>query len=207
MYNLGDPIYISDWGDRIYMFFVKDNASLCRKVSLMVKSSDGNLSKKFDVTNEKLIKSKEPLDFLFNVGFGRDEILTVTNKVKQAVKDCKTVCSESAVPIIRVHRILTQEAILEDKFLVIGGTKYCAYQTEEFRKKIKELDLGYKNHLEILDNFRLMGILHGSRHGDTMRNDYRGTDHIPHYCFLPADGIDENSNVWGGDKADDEPAG
>lgn len=198
-YKLGEPVYTTDWGNKVYMFLVKDSASLCRKISLMVESSEGELSKKFDVSFQKLVSTKSPLEFLYNMGFDRDEILTVTNKVKNAVKDCSVVGEESAVPIQKVHRILTQDAILDEKTLMIDGKKYCAYVTEEFRKKIKEMNLGYKNHLEILENFRLMGILHGNRHGDTMRNDYRGTDHIPYYCFLPAEGVDENSNVWGGD--------
>lgn len=207
MYNLGEPIFITDWGNKVYLFVVKDNASLCKKISLMVESPEGSLSSKFDITYQKLITSKSPLDGLFNMGFDRDEILTLTNKVKQKIKDFKEVVAETVTPIYKVHKILTQEAILEDKFLTIGGTQYCAFETHEFRKLIKESDFGYKNHLEILDNFRLMGILHGSRYGDTMRNDYRGSDHIPYYCFLPAEGIDENSNIWGGNEADAEPCG
>lgn len=196
-YNLGTPIYTSDFDEKLYMFIVKDSSSFCKKISFIVESAEGDLSNKFDLSFQKFFVPNNPLEFLYNVGFGRDEILKITNLVKEKLQKEKEISTEERIPIERVHQILTKKAFEDDEFLTIDGEKCCAFQTNAFRQKVKEMELGYKNHLEILHHFRLMGILRGSKQGETMRNDYRGTDHVPYYCFLPAEGIIGESNIWG----------
>lgn len=205
-YTMGKPIYVTDLGVEVYMEVTMDMASQQKRVGLMLNNPEYGLSKRVEVSVQKLAKHKEPLELLMNMGLDSTEVKAVTNCVKAEVQRQQVVSGGQTLPIEKVHRILTQEAILEDKFLEIKGIKYCAFQTDEFKEKIKTLELGYKNHLEILDNFRMLGILHGSKSGNSMRNDYRGSDHVPYYCFKPADNVDENSNVWDIDEEDSDNA-
>lgn len=75
----------------------------------------------------------------------------------------------------------------------INGTNYCAVPTKDFKKIVQSLDLGYRSHLEILQNFRMLGILFHNAN----RLDYRKKDFESHYCFIPAEGVEEDSDLWG----------
>lgn len=195
-YNLhtsNTVIYTSDiTGAKVYMEVTRDSSSFFKQAGFMVYIPDVGFSKRFAIPFRTLV-GKAPADTFLNLGFTREEVDAIADAMRNKIADMKVIDSGESVSIEMAHKLLTFEALKSGYMKDINGTNYCAVPTKDFKKIVQSLDLGYRSHLEILQNFRMLGILFHNAN----RLDYRKKDFESHYCFIPAEGVKADSDLWG----------
>lgn len=193
LYNLNKEIFVSEVsGMKVYMEMERDNASMIKKAGFMVYIPNVGFSKRFTIPMRTLV-GKAPADMFLNLGFGREDVEAIADAIRNNLDFMDVTSTGESVGIEMVHKVLTQIAMIRGYLKEIDGKEHCAIPIKEFRSLVKEMDFGYRSHLEILQNFRMLRIL---RH-NVNRLDYRTkASEARFYCFIPAEGVTETTDVW-----------
>ncbi|MDO5392869.1 MAG: hypothetical protein Q4F24_17525, partial [Eubacteriales bacterium] len=170
------------------------NNTFYRKVDFMIEKPTGEIGKKFSLSIKKVMMEKSALrPILENLGMQSEDIDNIVTKVQKSIPVAKVGITNNSLTSLQLHQYLTRCAMREDcgymQEIKSQGREYCIFRRDDFKNIVKEVADGFRNHLEVLDNFQMLGILHTN----PGRKDYRLTGGLPVYCFLPADEVTKDT--------------
>lgn len=204
MYKMNDMVVKTSDGAKIYMQLTEENNSFVKKVNFMIEKSTGELGKLFSFSLKQVMAENSPLQkVLENMGMESNDVTEVVEDVRKEIQSANAVATNNSMGIIQVHQLLTRYALNDNKsymlYIKALGRECCIFERDNFKEILRENVYGFKNHLEILDNFQMMNILHTN----PGRKDYRLSGGLPVYCFLPAENVTKDSRFDWFDEAPD----